>query len=89
MGDDRSEIFQHHGIAVRYEPAGAQTEVGGDFYELIVLDGHLLVAIGDVAGHSLRPSRTCSPHRRSTVIDGARRRVVGPAPRCGRAARPR
>ena len=40
-------------LAVRYEPAGAQTEVGGDFYELTMLDGRLLVAIGDVAGHSL------------------------------------
>jgi CheY-like chemotaxis protein len=40
-------------LAVRYEPAGAHTEVGGDFYELTMLDGRLLVAIGDVAGHSL------------------------------------
>src|SRR3954464_8125295 len=34
-------------------PAGSQTEVGGDFYELTMLEGRLLVAIGDVAGHSL------------------------------------
>ncbi|MFK3980661.1 SpoIIE family protein phosphatase [Micromonospora sp. NPDC050397] len=40
-------------LAVRYEPASAQTEVGGDFYELVEIDGRLLVAIGDVAGHSL------------------------------------
>jgi CheY-like chemotaxis protein len=40
-------------LAVRYEPASAQAEIGGDFYELVMLDGHLLVAIGDVAGHSL------------------------------------
>ena len=40
-------------LAVRYEPASAQTEVGGDFYELTMLDGHLFAAIGDVTGHSL------------------------------------
>jgi CheY-like chemotaxis protein len=40
-------------LAVRYEPAGVQTEVGGDFYELTMIGSTLLVAIGDVAGHSL------------------------------------
>ncbi|MFY1687358.1 SpoIIE family protein phosphatase [Plantactinospora sp. WMMB782] len=40
-------------LAVCYEPASAQTEVGGDFYELAMIDGRLVAAIGDVAGHSL------------------------------------
>ncbi|WP_030174070.1 fused response regulator/phosphatase [Spirillospora albida] len=40
-------------FAVRYEPASDQAEVGGDFYEVIDLDGRVLVAIGDVQGHSL------------------------------------
>ncbi|GIF77278.1 SpoIIE family protein phosphatase [Asanoa siamensis] len=40
-------------LAVRYVPASAQTEVGGDFYELTMIDGCLLAAIGDVTGHSL------------------------------------
>ncbi|WP_018655584.1 fused response regulator/phosphatase [Actinomadura flavalba] len=40
-------------FAVRYEPASEQAEVGGDFYEIIDLDGTLLIAIGDVQGHSL------------------------------------
>jgi CheY-like chemotaxis protein len=40
-------------IAVRYVPAGATTEIGGDFYEVADLDGRLMVAIGDVTGHSL------------------------------------
>ncbi|HZN18945.1 MAG TPA: SpoIIE family protein phosphatase [Micromonosporaceae bacterium] len=40
-------------IAVRYEPATAEAAVGGDFYELARLDDELVVAIGDVAGHSL------------------------------------
>ena len=40
-------------LAVRYEPASDQAEVGGDFYEVIDLGGRVLVAIGDVQGHSL------------------------------------
>jgi serine phosphatase RsbU (regulator of sigma subunit) len=40
--------------AVRYVPAARNAEIGGDFYELAELaDGRLLVAIGDVAGHSI------------------------------------
>ncbi len=40
-------------IAARYQPASQIAEIGGDFYELIELDAdRLLVAIGDVAGHS-------------------------------------
>lgn len=41
-------------IAVRYVPAASNAEIGGDFYELVELDGgKLLVAVGDVAGHSI------------------------------------
>ncbi|WP_214107680.1 fused response regulator/phosphatase [Acrocarpospora catenulata] len=40
-------------LAARYVPASAEAEIGGDFYELIELDGRLLVAVGDVLGHSL------------------------------------
>ncbi|TDD82985.1 fused response regulator/phosphatase [Actinomadura darangshiensis] len=40
-------------LAVRYEPAGDQAEVGGDFYEVLDLGDRVLVAIGDVQGHSL------------------------------------
>ncbi|MBP2336212.1 serine phosphatase RsbU (regulator of sigma subunit)/DNA-binding response OmpR family regulator [Saccharothrix coeruleofusca] len=40
-------------MAVRYVPASATAEVGGDFYEVTELDGKLLVAIGDVCGHSI------------------------------------
>lgn len=40
--------------AVRYEPAGNKAEIGGDFYEIVQLDDHrVLIAIGDVAGHSI------------------------------------
>lgn len=41
-------------IAVRYEPALKEAEVGGDFYDIFDLgDGKLAVLIGDVAGKGL------------------------------------
>jgi CheY-like chemotaxis protein len=60
-------------LAVLYEPAGAQTEVGGDFYELTVLDDRLLVAIGDVAGHSLHAATVMAEIRhavRAYAVEG-------------------
>ena len=42
-------------IAYRYLPASDQAEVGGDFYEALPWPGgRMLVAIGDVQGHSLQ-----------------------------------
>jgi DNA-binding response OmpR family regulator len=43
-----------YAICVRYVPASDQAEVGGDFYEALEWQGRLLVAIGDVQGHSLQ-----------------------------------
>ncbi len=40
-------------MSVRYIPASDQAEVGGDFYEALTWQDKLLVAIGDVQGHSL------------------------------------
>ncbi|KOT41303.1 histidine kinase [Streptomyces caelestis] len=40
-------------LAVRYLPADEHTEIGGDFYEAIDTPDGLVVAVGDVAGHSL------------------------------------
>ncbi|SBT50591.1 SpoIIE family protein phosphatase [Micromonospora auratinigra] len=60
-------------LAVRYEPASAQTEVGGDFYELVMLDGHLLMAVGDVAGHSLHAATVMAELRhavRAYAVEG-------------------
>ena len=60
-------------LAVLYEPAGAQTEVGGDFYELTVVGDRLLVAIGDVAGHSLHAATVMAEIRhavRAYAIEG-------------------
>ncbi|MFC4031097.1 SpoIIE family protein phosphatase [Streptomyces polygonati] len=44
---DRAEL------AVRYLPASETTEIGGDFYEALTVRDGLIVAVGDVAGHSL------------------------------------
>ncbi|WP_083419459.1 SpoIIE family protein phosphatase [Pseudofrankia sp. BMG5.36] len=42
-------------VAVRYRPAEQESLVGGDWYDAIVLpDGQILLAVGDVAGHSIR-----------------------------------
>jgi serine phosphatase RsbU (regulator of sigma subunit)/DNA-binding response OmpR family regulator len=40
-------------MAYRYLPASDQAEVGGDFYEALPWRDGVLVAIGDVQGHSL------------------------------------
>ncbi|WP_327686006.1 SpoIIE family protein phosphatase [Streptomyces sp. NBC_00467] len=40
-------------LAVRYLPASAHAEIGGDFYEALSTPQGLLLAIGDVVGHSL------------------------------------
>jgi CheY-like chemotaxis protein len=60
-------------LAVLYEPASAQTEVGGDFYELTVLNDRLLVAVGDVAGHSLHAATVMAEIRhavRAYAVEG-------------------
>ncbi|MEU5159382.1 fused response regulator/phosphatase [Streptomyces sp. NPDC020875] len=40
-------------LAVRYLPASEYAEIGGDFYEALSTADGLLIAVGDVAGHSL------------------------------------
>ncbi|MHA6757356.1 PP2C family protein-serine/threonine phosphatase [Streptacidiphilus sp. PAMC 29251] len=41
-------------LAVRYLASTSQTEIGGDFYEALHTPGGLLLAVGDVVGHSLQ-----------------------------------
>jgi CheY-like chemotaxis protein len=53
-------------LAVRYIPASETAEIGGDFYELSHLDGHLLVAVGDVGGHSLHAATVMAELRHAT-----------------------
>jgi serine phosphatase RsbU (regulator of sigma subunit) len=53
-------------VAVRYVPASSQAEIGGDFYELAMLDGRLALAVGDVAGHSLHAATVMAELRHAT-----------------------
>jgi Stage II sporulation protein E (SpoIIE) len=53
-------------VAVCYRAASDTVEIGGDFYEVMVLDDHTtLLAIGDVAGHSLRAATVMAELRYS------------------------
>ncbi|GGK39787.1 hypothetical protein GCM10010124_35500 [Pilimelia terevasa] len=60
-------------LAVRYLPADSDTEVGGDFYELAMVEDQLVAAIGDVAGHSLHAATVMGEVRhalRAYAVDG-------------------
>jgi CheY-like chemotaxis protein len=60
-------------LAVRYLPASEQAEVGGDFYEALEYDGHLVAAIGDVGGHSLHAATVMAEVRhalRAFIAEG-------------------
>ncbi len=68
-------------IAFRYLPAAQNAEVGGDFYEALQTENGLLLAIGDVAGHSLAAATimgevrhalrayACEGHRPDHILD--------------------
>lgn len=50
----RPHLARSLDVAVRYQAGGSGTEVGGDWYDLIDLDGGAVgLAIGDVEGHDL------------------------------------
>lgn len=60
-------------LAVRYVPASVQAEIGGDFYEAIETEHGLLLAIGDVVGHSLEAALVMGEVRhalRAYAIEG-------------------
>ncbi|MET8574207.1 fused response regulator/phosphatase [Streptomyces sp. NPDC005012] len=60
-------------LAVRYAPAADDSEIGGDFYEVIETPAGLLLAIGDVAGHSLEAAMVMGEVRhalRAYAIEG-------------------
>jgi CheY-like chemotaxis protein len=60
-------------MASRYVPASDHAEVGGDFYEALPVGDRLLVAIGDVQGHSLRAAAVMGELRhalRAFVCEG-------------------
>jgi serine phosphatase RsbU (regulator of sigma subunit) len=60
-------------ISFRYIPASDQAEIGGDFYEALRWRDRVLVAIGDVQGHSLRAATVMGELRhalRAFTIEG-------------------
>ena len=60
-------------MAARYIPASDQAEIGGDFYEAVAWQGKILVAIGDVQGHSLHAATVMGEIRhalRAFAIEG-------------------
>lgn len=40
-------------VAARYLPASGVVGLGGDWYDLIATDGHVVAAVGDVVGHGI------------------------------------
>jgi PAS domain S-box-containing protein len=53
-------------LSARYVPATTDMEVGGDWYDVVQLpNGHVGLAIGDVAGHGLRAASTMGQLRMS------------------------
>jgi len=66
-------------LAVRYLPATAQNQVGGDFYEALETPDGLLLAAGDVVGHSLRAAVVMGELRhalRAYAVEGHRPQAV-------------
>jgi serine phosphatase RsbU (regulator of sigma subunit) len=60
-------------MSFRYIPASDQAEVGGDFYEALSWRDRVLVAIGDVQGHSLLAATVMGELRhalRAFVVEG-------------------
>jgi DNA-binding response OmpR family regulator len=60
-------------MAAEYVPASDEAEIGGDFYEVTELDEKVLVAIGDVTGHSITSATIMGEVRhalRAYALDG-------------------
>ncbi|HEY1485862.1 MAG TPA: fused response regulator/phosphatase [Micromonosporaceae bacterium] len=53
-------------IAVRYVPASDRAEIGGDFYEVVRFDDAVMIAVGDVGGHSLHAATIMAELRHAT-----------------------
>ncbi|MDX8141640.1 fused response regulator/phosphatase [Lentzea sp. BCCO 10_0061] len=62
-------------MTARYVPASSNAEIGGDFYDVIELDGRMLIAIGDVCGHSIEAATVMAEVRhtlRAYAVEGHR-----------------
>ena len=63
---------------VRYLPASADSRVGGDWYITAEMPGgHVLIAIGDVAGHGLDAAAGMARLRGALAGPGHYRRIAG------------
>jgi len=66
-------------LAVRYRPATTENQVGGDFYEALETADGLLLAVGDIVGHSLQAAVVMGEVRhalRAYAIEGHRPHTV-------------
>ena len=55
-------------VSARYVPAASGIDVGGDWYDVVVIDrGRALLVIGDVSGHGLRAATTMASLRHATL----------------------
>nr|WP_276612053.1 SpoIIE family protein phosphatase [Kineococcus vitellinus] len=67
----------HLSIAVRYLPAAAEAQVGGDWYDAFLLpDGCTTVVVGDVVGHDREAAAVMAQVR--NVLRGLAQAVVQP-----------
>jgi serine/threonine-protein kinase RsbW len=67
-------------VAARYQPAGVGVEVGGDWYDVVPIDEHLVaLVVGDVEGHDLEAARTMSRLRHTLGLLVLEERAPGKA----------
>lgn len=60
-------------LTVRYVPAAHNVEIGGDFYEVTQIGDRVLIAVGDVVGHSLHAATVMGEIRhalRAYAVEG-------------------
>lgn len=53
-------------LTVRYVPASDRAEIGGDFYEVARFGKQVVIAVGDVGGHSLHAATIMAELRHAT-----------------------
>jgi serine phosphatase RsbU (regulator of sigma subunit) len=59
-------------VSARYVPAASGVEVGGDWYDVLVIGEHrVLLVIGDVSGHGLTAATTMASLRHATLAYAA------------------
>ncbi len=67
-------------VAARYQPAGVGVEVGGDWYDVVPIDEHVVaLVVGDVEGHDLGAARTMSRLRHTLSLLVLEERAPGKA----------